>query len=255
MHQDDKTLGVMLIGEKESFLIRVLLKKMNESGMEAFFVGADQDTIRENWNRAGIVTYYLDNAEHVNPEIMSYLQIKLAETNRQIILIGEKSDALETMQYIPQHLILETFIRPLDMAKYIKLLSRHQSHLETGENKRMILIVDDDPTYMGVIRDWLRDTYRVAMTNSGMQAIKWLSINKADLILLDYEMPVTSGPQVLEMLRSDPDTSDVPVFFLTGKNDRDSVVQVMGLKPQNYLLKSIGKEELKKELHKFFMKR
>ena len=65
-----------------------------------------------------------------------------------------------------------------------------------------------------VVRDWLKGTYKVSMANSGLQAIKWLGKNKADLILLDYEMPVTSGPEVLKMLRSDEDTKHIPVFFL-----------------------------------------
>jgi len=68
-------------------------------------------------------------------------------------------------------------------------------------------------------------------------------------------MPVTSGPQVLEMLRSDEDTRNIPVIFLTGKGDKQSVMAVVALKPEGYLLKSIEKEELLDNLEKFFMKR
>ena len=91
------------------------------------------------------------------------------------------------------------------------------------------------------------------MANSGLQAIKWLGKNKADLILLDYEMPVTSGPQVLEMLRSDDDTKDIPVMFLTGKGDKESVMAVLELKPNGYFLKTIGKDELIEKLNEFFI--
>ncbi len=79
--------------------------------------------------------------------------------------------------------------------------------------------------------------------------------NKADLILLDYEMPVTSGPQVLEMLRNDEDTKDIPVIFLTGKDDRESVMSVLSLKPEGYILKTSGKEEIVNTVRKFFMDR
>ena len=48
----------------------------------------------------------------------------------------------------------------------------------------------------------------------------YIADNKPDLILLDYEMPVTSGPQVLEMIRSETKTDTIPVIFLTGKGDR-----------------------------------
>jgi CheY-like chemotaxis protein len=91
------------------------------------------------------------------------------------------------------------------------------------------------------------------MANSGLQAIKWLGKNKADLILLDYEMPVTSGPQVLEMLRSDDETKDIPVMFLTGKDDKESVMKVLSLKPEGYFLKSIEKGELIEKLAEYFI--
>jgi CheY-like chemotaxis protein len=54
------------------------------------------------------------------------------------------------------------------------------------------------------------------------------------------------------MLRSEPDTRDIPVMFLTGKDDKESVVKVLSLKPEGYLLKSIEKDKLIKELGKFF---
>ena len=63
---------------------------------------------------------------------------------------------------------------------------------------------------------------------------------------------MVSGPQVLEMLRSEPDSSSIPVFFLTGKSDKQSVMKVVALKPQNYLLKTITRDELLAELGKFF---
>lgn len=74
-----------------------------------------------------------------------------------------------------------------------------------------------------------------------------------DLILLDYEMPVTDGPQVLEMLRSDDETKSIPVIFLTGKDDKESVMSVLALKPEGYILKTSGKEEIENTLRTFFV--
>ena len=91
------------------------------------------------------------------------------------------------------------------------------------------------------------------MANSGLQAIKLLGKNKVDLILLDHEMPVTSGPQVLEMLRSDPETASIPVMFLTSKGDRQSVMAVVALKPEGYFLKGIQKDELLEKLQEYFV--
>jgi DNA-binding response OmpR family regulator len=65
-------------------------------------------------------------------------------------------------------------------------------------------------------------------------------------------MPVANGPQVLEMLRSESDSGTIPVMFLTGKNDRDSVMSVIDLKPVDYLLKTIDKKSLLEKLEAFF---
>ena len=93
--------------------------------------------------------------------------------------------------------------------------------------------------------------YCVYTAYSGSQAVEAAS-NSPDLILLDYEMPVTSGPQVLEMLRSDEDTRNIPVMFLTGKGDKQSVMKVVALKPEGYFLKTIAKEDLMQKLAEFF---
>ena len=106
---------------------------------------------------------------------------------------------------------------------------------------------------MNLVRQWLKEDYKVAMANSGMQAIKYLGKNKVDLILLDHEMPVTSGPQVLEMLRSEEETKHIPVMFLTGKSDKESVMAVVALRPEGYFLKTIQREELLEKLDEFFV--
>ena len=125
----------------------------------------------------------------------------------------------------------------------------------SAEYKKSILIVDDDPNYLRLIREWLKDDYKIYMANSGLQAIKLLGINNVDLILLDYEMPITSGPQVLQMIRDDEETKNIPIVFLTGKDDKESVVSVLALKPDGYILKTSGKEEIIATVQKLFMSR
>ena len=102
------------------------------------------------------------------------------------------------------------------------------------------------------MRDRLSGKYDVTVVKSGMQAISYIGQHKPDLMLLDYEMPVTSGPQVMEMLRSEDSTKDIPIVFLTGKSDRDSVLSVMRLRPQGYLLKSTKKEDIIASIDNFF---
>ena len=114
--------------------------------------------------------------------------------------------------------------------------------------------MDDDGTMLRTIKGWLSEKYQVFMVNSGVSAITFLAKNQVDLILLDYEMPVTPGPKVLEMLRSESATSDIPVMFLTVKSDKESVMQVLSLKPEKYLLKTMPPAELVANIVEFFEK-
>ena len=243
---------VMIIGEKESFLIRTLCKKLSDAGFEGFFTKADVNAIAQDWDKATDVLYYLDAQEKPKQVVLHFLKDKLTETDKSIILVGGREETDEVKKSIGINLILDIFKRPLQTEELIEKLNAKSCGGGGNINKKTILIVDDDPAYLGLVRDWLRDYYKVSMANSGLQAIKWLGSNKADLILLDYQMPVTSGPQVLEMLRSETDTASIPVFFLTGRGDRESVMQVMSLKPQNYLLKTISKDDLLQKLSDFF---
>ena len=68
----------------------------------------------------------------------------------------------------------------------------------------------------------------------------------------NFEMPVMNGPKVLEALRGDKNTARIPVVFLTGHSDRDSVMEVMKMRPQGYLLKSTKKEDLIASVDNFF---
>ena len=74
-----------------------------------------------------------------------------------------------------------------------------------------------------------------------------------DVVLLDYDMPVTQGPQLMEMIRTEFDASEIPIIFVTGKSDRASIMNVVPLKPQGYLLKTMCKEDIVDAVDNFFM--
>ena len=125
---------------------------------------------------------------------------------------------------------------------------------EEQHAERRILIVDDDPAYAKMVSGWIKDQYTVNIVTAGMHALKFLIKNKVDLILLDYEMPVVDGPQVLEMIRSDPDLMNIPVVFLTGISSRESIERVLSLKPAGYILKNTTREDLLNTLRGLFAK-
>ncbi|MCR5824155.1 MAG: response regulator [Lachnospiraceae bacterium] len=245
---------ILMTGEKQTFLTRVLTNKLNESGHDCEFVVWDVDGINSKWDESTVVVMYIDENERPDDKFLHYLSDKMTETGDMMILIGAKDDIDIVKTKFPVELIYTTYTRPVNNDEFMKSVDSLFKKLDTGEFKKSILVVDDDPNYLALVREWLKDCYKVSMANSGMQAIKWLAKNKVDLILLDYEMPVTSGPQVLEMLKSESETKDIPVMFLTGKSDKESVMKVVALKPEGYFLKTIKKKELLKILNNFFIK-
>lgn len=244
---------MIFIGEKESFISRVLLKKVQETGAGCDFVPWRIDAINSHIDTASLVALFMEEGERPNDGVLHYLSDTMNEKGLQILVIGEQSEIRDVLDRISPGLVYRTFPRPVDNTAFVNTVTEYLEKKESGEFKKSILVVDDDPQYLTLVREWLKETYKVTMANSGMQAIRWLAKNKVDLILLDHEMPVTSGPQILEMLRSDSDTSSIPVIFLTGKGDKESVMKVVALKPEGYFLKGIQKDELLEKLEEFFI--
>lgn len=169
----------------------------------------------------------------------------------KMIMIGESKYVGDLISAIPAIKNYTWLNRPVEMSVLepaIKDTIAGKRPVVAGEKKR-ILIVDDDPSYAGMVREWIKDTYQADIVTAGMQAIKFLLKRPVDLILLDYEMPVVDGPQVLQMLKQEPQTAHIPVIFLTGIGTKEAVQRVMALKPEGYILKSASRDDLLKYLH------
>jgi DNA-binding response OmpR family regulator len=85
------------------------------------------------------------------------------------------------------------------------------------DNKRRILVVDDEPGIGNILRIKLRlHGYEVITTTSGAEAIEIIRTQEPDIVLLDVLMPVVTGMEVLDKVRS---FSQVPIIIFTAKPD------------------------------------
>ena len=119
--------------------------------------------------------------------------------------------------------------------------------LENRDEQKRILIIDDDPGYISLLRGWLKDDYKVFMSTSGDTALEWLVENSADLILLEFEMPDINGRQMLRKIR-ELKTTDAPVVYITG-NELSEVEESInadgsGFKPNGCIFKTTGRDEM-----------
>ncbi len=244
--------NVLIVATTEGFMIKGLETKLKGIGANSVYSPPKIKDITEKCHDVALIIIFTDDKVADMADALVYLKDYCSGNAMQVIVIGKKEEYDILKDYLTEKLVQQFYERPLDMDPFISDMEQYLEDEAQLARRQTILIVDDDVSYMSMIMDWLKDTYRISMANSGMEAITWLAKNKADLILLDYEMPITTGPQVLEMLRSDPDTEKIPVMFLTGKGDKDSVMKVLSLKPTGYLLKTVEKKELRDTLSKHF---
>lgn len=133
------------------------------------------------------------------------------------------------------------------------LASRKEQEIE--DTKLKVLIVDDSMVVRQGMKELLNKDYEVAAAESGVSAIRAITLNRPDLILLDYEMPICDGRQTLEMIRSEKAFEDIPVIFLTSRRDPESMIKVMPLRPAGYMFKQLKPAEIKKAVDAFFEKK
>ncbi len=244
--------SVLIISKVDSFMVNAIRNKLETAGFMCSFASTDSSNIMNVINEKRVVVLYVDETIFEKQDLLFYLKDKCNDDDLKLVIIGSPSDFNILSNYISDNYLAGKLERPIDMQVLIGILANLQGAAQEELDKKSILIVDDDATYLRTIRDWLKDKYKVIMANSGIQALTWLAKNHADLILLDYMMPIASGPEILEMIRSEETSKDIPVIFLTSKSDRESVKSVIRLRPEGYLLKSINMSDLRNELEKFF---
>jgi len=105
-----------------------------------------------------------------------------------------------------------------------------------------VLVVDDEDDIVELMRDFLEaDGYRVLTASNGSEALATVGSTQVDCILLDIMMPGQSGFDVLRRIR---ETSDVPVLFLTAKQEDSDKIRGLGLGGDDYIVKSATPGEI-----------
>jgi len=115
-----------------------------------------------------------------------------------------------------------------------------------GENndqmgRQVILTVDDSPENIALISGLLKEHYRVKVATNGKDALNIaFSSDPPDLILLDIMMPGMDGYEVCRELKRDPQTSEIPIIFLTAKSDVADEEKGFLLGAADYITKPIS---------------
>ena len=88
-----------------------------------------------------------------------------------------------------------------------------------------VLIVDDTDANIDILVEALEDEYDIAVAKDGNRALEMVEANPPDLILLDVMMPGISGFETCRKIKQNEMNKDIPVIFITGKTEMESVVE------------------------------
>jgi CheY-like chemotaxis protein len=244
---------VTVISKGAVFMTDSLVKNLIKSGLPATVIEPDIKAIENVRKDTDIYLIYAGDYVFNIADVLIFLKDLLSEEDKLLGVVGYLKEIDEIKTVIQEKFISLTMERPFEMKKLIDELSKLSAKDAERKKGKNILLIDDDLTYLKTMQEWLSMKYNITITKSGMQAITYITNHTPDLILLDYEMPITTGPQVMEMLRSEPNSANIPIIFLTGRSDRESVMTVMALKPQGYMLKSMTKEQILETIDNFFL--
>ncbi|MCR5388337.1 MAG: response regulator [Lachnospiraceae bacterium] len=238
-----------------SVVVKGIEKKLQDIGMEVEAVSEDHEAmIEEKAEDTNLFILYLPG----DRDALSYRLLienickKVMEIGGKLMIVGEQRHETEVIINLPILANFSWYYRPVEINTFETAIRMVIEGGKREHGMKKILIVDDDPAYAKMIKGWLKDDFKVDVVTAGMQAISFLlrGSDTVDMVLLDYEMPVVDGPQVLQMLRQELATKDIPVTFLTGVGTKEAVARVMSLKPDGYILKNTTKEDLLKYLYK-----
>ena len=249
--------NIVILMYQYSVVVKGMENKLKDLGYHVDVVSDRFESIKDYAASVSLFIFYLptDVREGGNEEkILSDMAEKVMKWDSNMVIIGERKYHSEVSSRHPEINSFEWVDRPVDMKSLCSLVDKLVGEESVKSSKKRVLIIDDDPSYGKMVREWIKDIFRVDIVTAGMQAITFLlkaqENEKVDMILLDYEMPVVDGPQVLQMLRQEPATADIPVIFLTGIGTKEAVGRVVELKPDGYILKSTTKDELVDYLRK-----
>ena len=118
-----------------------------------------------------------------------------------------------------------------------------------SDDKSRVLIVDDSPDDIHFVLENLKDEYAVIVATSGEQALEMVVAEaRPDVVLMDVEMPGMDGYEACGLIKSSPDTDDIPVIFLSAHDTVEQKLAGYDAGADDYLIKPVSPNELMKKV-------
>jgi len=116
---------------------------------------------------------------------------------------------------------------------------------------KKILLIDDEKDFVDSIKEFLEKRgYAVTPAYNGIDGLEKTK-ELPDMVLLDIKMPDMDGFEVLQHLRSNPRTKNIPIIMLTSKAEVDSIFVSQRLRASDYIIKPVNLEDLLKMIERY----
>lgn len=121
-------------------------------------------------------------------------------------------------------------------------------------DKKLILIVDDEPAIVTAVKDTLEINYEVITAKNGKEAIKMIEKHNPDLVVMDIMMPDMDGFETIKKIREQGKLLTTPVIFLSAKTGMADIEHGLELGGFDYITKPFSPSKLLKKVDEAFQR-
>jgi len=143
----------------------------------------------------------------------------------------------------------------LSLREWLELRQIERQKKEIVTYKPIVLAVDDSPMVLKSVSTYLSDDYKVYMLAKSFMLEKTLSQVKPDLFLLDYNMPVLNGFELIPVIRSFPEHKNTPIIFLTSEGRIENISGAVILGACDFIVKPVQRSVLRERVSKHIAKK
>jgi CheY-like chemotaxis protein len=232
----------ILIIEDDRDIAQLISHSLAGSGYSVSVANRAKDAIeRVREHRPDLITLdiYLPDADGF--EVLQHLKTDRATADIPVVIVSVMPDQREGLRLGA----VDYLTKPIDPTRLVSSINR----VLHGPGK--VLVVDDDRDTRDLLQAALEARgFVVVLTSSGKRATMLARVEAPDLILLDLRLPGMDGYEVLQRLKSAPDTADIPVMVITGSLTDEEVKQkkVLALGAARFFTKPFAVDDLVSEI-------
>ncbi|MBQ7557708.1 MAG: response regulator [Lachnospiraceae bacterium] len=249
----DNSRSVLFIQSTQGIFTKGIEKSLIDKGYKVISVPDSPDLIINHRFDADIVIYFPEfhDDSHIGVT-MSLLGEVCQDDSKVLVLTGDSNDIEVAMKSRGSYRVSRSYPRPVDINSFTNDMEYFSSLLVEHNRTKTVYLVDDDENYLSVISSRLSPYMNVSCFSDAKGVLEGMSAVVPDLIIMDYEMPGMNGLELMKSIRQEPETSTIPIIFLTGQNEKDQVYSILQYRPDGYLLKSSSRDTIIDSINRFF---